>query len=354
MPTQGRDYGYGNARIRGMKSRLLDRTFIRALLDEPRMPAIVNMLEGTPYRLDIEAAALTGGDVASLDEALRHNLARDFRKILSFLNEEAYELALTILGRFDVANIKTVLRGKHVHTTEEEIISNLIPAGRISETEFLELARQPDIRAAVDVLATWEVRYARVLMGEMATYLDSGDLSHLELALDKHYFAESLRETYGRGSNTRLARDLLQAQVDTVNLLTVLRMLKADLEPGEAERMYIEGGAYVDHDVFMALSALSDIDEFLDKLSGTPYRRVLEGALALYLETGSLSVLERALEQMMIKRAVGGGHGDPLGLGVVTAYVWAKQNEVTNLRIIVRGKSVDMPERRIEEELVFV
>lgn len=311
------------------------------------------MLANTPYRAEIETARAQGGGAASLDEALRHNLVADYRHILKFLNQEAYGYAMTLLGRYDVANIKTILRGKHMGLPDEEIVTNFIAAGRLAETELIELCRQPDVRAVVDVLATWGIAYTKPLMGEMPAYSDSGDLSHLELALDKYYFEDALARTKGRRANAKLARNLVQTQIDSVDLLTVLRMLKADLEPDEAERMYVPGGTYISKELFLALAPLSDIDELLDGLAVTPYKKVLEASLVLYLETASLSVLERALEQYLIKRATDLGHGDPLGLGIAMAYIWAKQNEMVNLRIIVRGKAVGMPDRRIREEIVF-
>jgi V/A-type H+-transporting ATPase subunit C len=335
-----------------MRSRLLPSSFYETLLAEERFPAVVSALLNTPYRHEIEAASLGGGGAAEVDEALRHNLVADYRKVLSFLNEEAYTLALTILGRYDVANIKTVLRGRHVNMAVPEIQANFIAAGQLTEGELVELAKQPDVRACIDLLATWNIPYARTLTGEVHAYLAEGDLSHLELALEKQYFKNALASTAGRGENARLARRLLQTQVDVFNLLTVLRMLKADLPLDEAGRLFIPGGAAIDEDLFLKLVPMSDIDDFMDLLRGTPYQRVLEASLVKYLEEASLSALERALEQMLITRALGLGRGDPLGLGIVMAYIWAKQNEVVNLRVIVKGKSVGMPERRIRGELI--
>jgi vacuolar-type H+-ATPase subunit C/Vma6 len=39
---------------------------------------------------------------------------------------------------------------------------------------------------------------------------------------------------------------------------------------------------------------------------------------------------------------------------VAISYLWAKQNEITNLRIIVKGKSVGMPVDRVRKELILV
>ncbi len=40
--------------------------------------------------------------------------------------------------------------------------------------------------------------------------------------------------------------------------------------------------------------------------------------------------------------------------GIMIGYLWAKQNEITNLRIIVKGKSVGMPADRMRKELILV
>ena len=73
-----------------------------------------------------------------------------------------------------------------------------------------------------------------------------------------------------------------------------------------------------------------------------------------YLEENSIAVFERALEDYLMRKALGLGTGDPLGVGVVVGYLWAKQNEITNLRIVVKGKSVGMPEARVRGELILV
>jgi V/A-type H+-transporting ATPase subunit C len=56
----------------------------------------------------------------------------------------------------------------------------------------------------------------------------------------------------------------------------------------------------------------------------------------------------------VLRKALDAGRGDPLGLGIAIGYLWAKQNEVTNLRIIVKCTSVGMPADRMRKELILV
>jgi V/A-type H+-transporting ATPase subunit C len=44
------DYGYVNARIRGMKSRLLDRHTLEDLIFQPDLDSLISDLEKTPYK----------------------------------------------------------------------------------------------------------------------------------------------------------------------------------------------------------------------------------------------------------------------------------------------------------------
>jgi V/A-type H+-transporting ATPase subunit C len=102
------------------------------------------------------------------------------------------------------------------------------------------------------------------------------------------------------------------------------------------------------------LFRLSDIDQLLDRLRGTPYGNVLDAVAAQFLEQNSISVFERALEDYLMRKALVLSMTDALGVGVGISYLWAKRNEVTNVRIIVKGMAVGMPEERVRGALILV
>ena len=143
-------------------------------------------------------------------------------------------------------------------------------------------------------------------------------------------------------------------QVDSTNLLTTFRILRADVGQVDPQKFFLSGGEYINEDLFMELALLSDVEEVLDKLQRTPYGPQLEAVILNYAEENSFSVFERALENYVIRLAISAGRGDPLGIGVIISYLWAKQNEITNLRIIVKGIVVQMPADRIRKELILV
>jgi V/A-type H+/Na+-transporting ATPase subunit C len=353
-PTPGRDYGYGNARVRGMRSRLLTPHYFDDLMATADLNKIIQSLIDTSYGPDIETAIIHGRTPAAMDEALRANMVGAFQKVMGFLNAEAYTLVGTLLGRWDMFNIKSIIRGKHMHLKAEEIEDGLYAVGALTPTDLHLLVGLEDIRAVVDTLVTWESPYAVPLRENLAAYGEGGNLASLELALDRYYFGWAAGRLSGRRSNTVLARRILGLQADSVNLLTVFRMLKSDVGDIDPKMFYLPGGVYVDEQLFDTLAGLSDVDEVLDGLKNTPYARQLEAVIANYEEEHSLSVFERALEDFVMRKALDAGRGDPLGVGITIGYLWAKQNEITNLRIIVKCTSVGMPADRMRKELILV
>ncbi len=350
----GGDYGYANARIRGMRSRLLDRSYLDMLIEAPDVKRMVQDLADTEYGPDLEETLIHGVDAANVDIALKNNMVRTFQKVLGFLNDDALYLVTTLLGRWDVFNLKTILRAKHMHLEVDEIADGLLPAGQLNEVDLEALSSVEDVRAVVDTAATWGLAFTAPLREGYTEYMKTGDLVSIELALDRYYAEWASRRLARRGANAKLARRVLATQIDVGNLVMVLRLQKEDVEDIDVADFFLPGGAIVGIDLYQELAGMSDIDEVLDRLRGTPYGRTLDEAATLFLEQNSIAVFERALEDLLTRRTLGLAKGDPLGVGVSVAYLWAKQNEVTNLRIIVKGKAVGMPTSRVREELILV
>lgn len=349
-----RDYGYMNARLRGMRSRLLHRDLLDRLTEAQDLHQLVQELMQTEYAADLEEAFIHGRGANEVGEALRLNLVRTYRKVFGFMNEEAADICSTVLGRWDVFNLKTILRGKHVHLSNAEIADGLLPVGALALADLEGLVRQPDIRAVVDTALTWKLAEGLPLREGFAQYGRTGDLAAFELALDRYYSAWAASRLRVGHQNHALARRILSIQIDIQNLLMVLRAARANLDHAEAERYFLAGGADVALDLYVRLAAMSDVDEILDGLRGTRFGAILEEAAERYLETQSISVFERALEDYLTRKAIALGGTDPLGVGIPLAYLWSKNNEVTNVRIIARGIAMGMPTDRMRRELILV
>lgn len=343
-----------NARIRGMKSRLLDRHTLEDLIFQPDLDSLISDLEKTPYKEEIiEAKGLYQG-VLCIEFALRKNFIRTFQKILEYVRETEAERYIRIfLHRWDVQNIKTILRGKNIHITNEEILDCLVPAGELDEATLNELVRQQDVRAVIDLLATWGIVYAKPLTEKYPEYLEKSDLALLECALDKYYYKEALDSVKTKSYNTLLIRDILETEIDVVNIRTILRMIRDNVSSEEAQDFLIEKGKELTPKKMIQLTALHSIEDLLKELDQTSYRFIADVPESA-IKTQKISVIEKQLEKFLIKKGVSAFLGDPLSVASVIGYFWAKYNEITNIRIISRCKTVDLPDEQLREELVYV
>lgn len=348
------NYGYANARIRAMKSFLFDRAFYEKLIDMEDISSVISALEGTQYKPDIDEAMLKYKDVRGMDEAFRRNIAGTFSKILRLVEGEAKELVKILLSRWDVYNVKTILRGKNIGASEEQILESLVPAGQFSEALLRELVKAKDVKACIDFLAVWETPFARPLTASFSKFVKSHRLVDLELALDKFYFDYAMSVLRKNDLSTSLVREIIRREIDFVNIMTILRGVREEIDKKQLEDLFIPGGKEINAKRFRALCQEKTIEDVVLRLEDTPYHEVLSKGLGKYLEVGTISVLERNLEQMMVRKGISMFRADPLSIAIIIGYLTAKYNEVVNLRIIVRGKSVGMPEDRLREALVLV
>ncbi len=106
--------------------------------------------------------------------------------------EPAEDYIRIFLHRWDIQNVKTILRGKSFHIPQDEIFECLVPAGDLDDVTLGEMIRQPDVKSVIDLLATWRVPYAKPLTRHFREYAGERNLIVLESALDQYYYSNGL------------------------------------------------------------------------------------------------------------------------------------------------------------------
>ncbi len=340
------DFPYINARVRAMRSRLLDPGRMEELLALPTLDTFIQGLTNTPYGHDMQEALARYPGVQAVDAALARNFYRTTTKILSFAEGKPRDLLEIILMRWDLANLRLILRGKHTGAAGEGIAANLIPAGRLNSAALRELAGQPDIGAVAGALSGLNHPLITPLQEGLAEYIETKDLFALELRLERFYALYGLRVAAGPGHSQQVVRALLQAELDATNVKTALKLQPVPLRREEKRRFFVPGGRVVSEDLFLLLSERETAEQGMQSLrvQGFPLKTIGD----------DLTVFERDLDLAMIKAQTSLYLGDPLGIDVVVAYLALKLNEVKNLRLIARGKQLGIPRERVRKEMVGV
>ncbi|OPY36926.1 MAG: V-type ATP synthase subunit C [Methanoregula sp. PtaU1.Bin051] len=345
---------YINARIRGMKRHLLHPSIYETLILKPDVESIITELGTTSYKEEIEKASIQYTGITCLEVALRKDFTNAFTKILGFMRgDESEKYIKILLGRWDVQNIKTILRGKNIHVTSAEILECLVPAGELDETTLIELIKQPDVKAVIDLLATWGISYAKPLTRSFREFSDMRDLAILEYAIDRFYYKNALKVVKGENYDDRIVRNMIMMEIDITNIKNVLRMIRDKVDVEEAQNYLIDGGVVLNTDKLLTMVKSSTLEGAVKQLEPTPYNFLIH-VPEEFFRGGKISVFEKELEKYLIKQGIRQFLGDPLSVAIPIAYIWAKYNEITNIRIIARCKTADVPEKELRGELIYV
>ncbi len=146
---------------------------------------------------------------------------------------------------------------------------------------------------------------------------------------------------------------MLRTEIDVTNIKSILRIIRDKVEPEDIRYYLIPGGKELDVDKLIASGKTRTIDGILKQLTGTSYN-FLTSVPDEYVKTEQISAFEKELNAFLLQKALSMFSGDPLSLALVVAYLWAKFNEITNIRIIAVCKTEYVPEKEVMGELVFV
>jgi V/A-type H+-transporting ATPase subunit C len=347
---------YENTRIRNFKRELLSAEFYERLLQSSTPEEMVNLFNETTYGSDVAAAVIIEPGYRGIEKGLKDNLARTFAKIGFFFSQDNKYLVETLLGRFDIWNVKVILRGKHIGASTEEIMEAILPAANLTEPLLRSLAESLDIKSVIDLLVIWNFPYARIIRDAYEEYRSTGKLLPLELAMDFEFYKRSLSilEQKKNDMDAALLSEFLKQEIDFLNIMTAIRLNNEKASAEEAERFFVPGGKKLSLQLFKEIAELPNIEMIPDLLVRTPYLKAAQDGLRRYLKTGYVSAFQRALEEFSVRQAAKLFLADPLSAALLIAFFYTKRNEVTNLRIIVRGKSVGMDEQEIKEAMIIV
>lgn len=331
------DFGYINARVRGMSSRLLGDEFFAQALGDSDFRAFVGSLSQTPYGEALEEAhgATSGLDV--VDRALARDFYDTTQSILTFSDGDPHRLVAMILRRYDLVNLKTIARAKHAGKTPEEVEEALMPAGEIKTSLLETLVVAPDLPAVAQALAITKHPLSRAFSRAVRQYASDGDLYAFEVGLDKAYFA-SMFETLESVDPPREFVRHVQREVDATNLRTALKLRGRGVA---AEEFFIKSGREISRSMFDGI--LTGSDAGLSAVASTSF-----GGVA---ETDTLSDAERVIRRVLDESARRVANRDPLHIGVVLAFLREKEAESARLRLLARGKFYSVPRDQLEREL---
>ncbi|MHC1576539.1 MAG: V-type ATP synthase subunit C [Methanosarcinaceae archaeon] len=338
------NYAYATARVRAMKSNLLPIDTYPRLMNMG-INEITRFIQETQYKQEVDELAREYTGVDLIEYALSTNLAHTFSKIIRFTEGELCYLVTEYLRNYDIWNIKTLLRGKYYNAPVGEIKESIVSAGQLNYSFLAGLA---DMDSYTDVIEGLKNTPYYTVLKEF----DGTNLSEIENMLDQMYYSGLFHAIGGLGvSDRRLLSTFIRSEIDIKNIRTLFRLKKYTIEDEEEiPQLILAGGLELKMDDIEKMIPLST-EEFGQVLEKYSYWKAISNVVGSDMD--SLIALETELTKYSIRSATKFSHAHPLSIAPIMDYIVSKRNEVSNLRIIIRGKASNLNEEVIRNQLVI-
>jgi V/A-type H+-transporting ATPase subunit C len=350
LRAKGGNYAYATTRVKARKAFLFPReTYLKLL--QMTVPEINRYIEESKYKQEIDELATRYRGIDLVEYALNLNLAREMNDILGFCQGDLKLMMLAYLQRWDVWNIKSVLRGKNTGATEDEIRETFVPAGAIGLQELNDLLKKGTVTEVVEGLTS--TIFYKPLVGALDDYNKTKNISTLENTLDRTYYENLMAIKLPGTKADELFVNFMRREIDFTNLRTLFRLKRSGLEQDKIMGYLIPGGARLRMDDLRKLAQAPGFDDFVNLLKEYPYWTDIADAVDRYRETRSLNAVEIALYKQQIAFAEQISHLYPLSICPILGYAVRKNVEVNNIRTIARGKEMSLSDEIIKDQLVM-
>ncbi len=325
------NYAYTVARVKAKKSSLLKEDAYSKML-MMSLPEISRFISESGYQKEITELTGKYSGVDLIEHATYTNMARLFRGILESSEGELRDMIASDLERWDIWNLKVVLRGRSFGLSNENIKEDLVPAGSLDEAHLDRLmAAETD----EEILALYskfeEIPFPQDVLAE---YKETNNLAVIEDYLDKAYFERLLLSVDPSSRPTRLFQDFIRNEIDITNLETILKLKKEGISGDDVMKYVIPGGKQIDKKLATQLANAESVSAMANDLAQLDFYEDIKEALD---DTNSLRDIVAALTKYHSEQAKTFSHLYPLSVIPVIDFMIHKENEVNNIRIIARG-----------------
>jgi V/A-type H+-transporting ATPase subunit C len=299
-------------------------------------------LKPTSYGKDLDESIHSYDELTSL---YLRNLLNDYTKLIDNISIDHKPLVHHLYQRYELENIKVVLRTICYERSKKEASKLLFPLLKYQTVSIDRLLEAKDLFDFINRLkATW---YFDPLDNSAYRFEKEGETFPLEIALDLRYYA-GLWEIVSslKRKDKKNARSLIGIQLDALNILWIIRFKESyHFSPEEILNYSLTYGSYISQKKRKKLAYSIDQKDIISNLDNTPYKGILN-------DIDDPEITYAVLLQYIFYQAKKNWIANPFQIGIILDYLFFKEIEVRNLITITEAKKIGLPTEKINRYLV--
>ncbi len=324
------NYAYLNARVSILAGRLLSEKRFTELSNQP--------LDALAAKGGSEWEDLGLGD-SSVDQTLIEQawlmrLLTDFKTLVRPLSGAERELLIYWFHKHDIANLKTIVRGKIAGLDAEAISTQLLELGTLTALPIKQLLRTEEVSELLRHLENSP--YGNIAHQARRVFEKEHQLYSLDAAIDRHYLLGFVQRVRVLDNKQRQSLSpLINIFMDRFNLLWLLRYRFAyHLSAAETYYLLVPATYRLNRNRLQSLVELNSLEEVLDNLQEPFYSLLSEAENTFVVEQRLIKEIQRIAELTLKLRS--------FTLAKVFAYVLLREMEMQRVMAIIKGKRLNL------------
>jgi V/A-type H+/Na+-transporting ATPase subunit C len=322
---------YLNTRVSLYAERLWQAEHFEALLRAPDAEMVDILGErGLPQLV----AGFGSHDPLSLEQRIIAQTLDETRVLIRPLTGEARNFLIYWTARFEVSNIKTLLRGKMTGERPAVLLTRLTPMGSFGRLDTQDLAHAEDVGELLRRLEAGP--YSGIVRHVRRAFEQSHDPFNLDASLDRGYYeglarrAQPLEQCAGAGFRTLMAH-----MIDRINLVWLLRYrFNYNLPPAQVYFLLVGSHYSLTGARLRELAALGNLEAVLAELP-QDWRARLATASDI---PGVYSMMERTAAEHALKIM----RSNTAAISRAFAYLILRERDLRSVRALLRGRHLGL------------
>ena len=255
------DLSYFNARVRGMRGRLIRKAEYETFASLSTLEQYADRLRATAYGPYVETAS---GRTEKADDiiaiAIRSGLAITFTEMQKSAPPQARPYLRGLLSIWEVYDLKVIIRAVSRAIKPEEALETIVPAGEFDLAAIKTLLTSAkDLPDMISFLETWGSRFAKPLKDGLGAYRKNGSTAVMEHNLDVIGGQFAAYRLDANSIDGALIQGIITSRIDGQNVMTLMKLCGVDAAAMPSpDALFLEGGKRLNKDTFVRLLASKD------------------------------------------------------------------------------------------------
>ncbi|GAA3014922.1 V-type ATP synthase subunit C [Tetragenococcus solitarius] len=323
-------FSTANVRIRTYESRLLTQNTFDRMLAASEPEEVYAILQETPY-----------GDFIEDDDEVRN-----FESVLIAEKKRTFDLVYNVTPvksivdlmalQYDYQNLKILVKQAY---TQEDFSDFLVPMGTLplSVLKNLVNVRKSD---QVDPIMNQCIQAVYQYME------DYEEIQAVDIIFDNYYWDQMVKISQSV-NNSNIER-LVKRNIDVFNISTTLRSYLMGQKKGFVSAVLQKDGTLDTKQMVDKIS--NSLESFMEYMAQTPYQHLVEDSYDEITQKKTLTTLDLNKDNFLMQR-LKEEKMVPFGPQAIMGYLFAKETEIKNLRMILVGKINKVPEEILQSRV---